>query len=1121
MKINNISKKINPNLFSIMVSLLTFFLLPQYIAAETQNKITLSANSTTLKAVFDEIEKQTNLFVDYEESIIDINREINISVVDMNLDDALNLVLKNSGYTYSIKGNHIILSQQPQQNIDNKVKITGTVTDAQGIPVIGANIIEKGTTNGAITDIDGSFSLEVRERAVLSVTYIGYTSREISIGNQRILAVQLAEDTQALDEVVVVGYGVQKKANLTGAVASVSGEKMAKRPVSSTSSMLQGMMSGVQVMQSSGEPGAENGINIQIRGKGTFSSAGSAPLVLINGIQGNLESVNPNDIESVSILKDAASAAIYGSQAANGVILVTTKSGTAGKMSIEVRANYSMKYPTFLWNLITNSAEYMELFNEASINSRITDPNILYSQETINLYRNPPAGERYRYPNTDWLDIMFNPAPTQNYYVSFKGGTDKTQYNVSLDYLDDQGILKGYNYGKYHAMINLNSQISERIKLTTAVNFNATTKTGTNEGATDQVIATLSQTPLYEPKHWDGSGHYIQKAFTWEYVNKNPVAQVEQRKRYDHRYAADGQLGLDVKLLKGLLWSTKGGFNVNFNRYDYFAHAIDLYNWNSGLRVSKGSTGGATREYRQNTYLTLFSQLAYEGKIGNNHNLSALMGYSMEENTMQFVRGGRRNYETEILTEINAGSQEVQTATGNKEDWALMSYYGRMNYNYKERYLFEINMRYDGSSRLSPASRWVVFPSFSGAWRITEEDFIKNLDWRWMNNIKLRGGYGKLGNQNIGLYPYQALLNLTSYSYDNQSLSVGTAQSVLNNPQITWEKTSMLDIALELGLFNGFSISLDWYKKRTSDILRGSQLTGVVGLQPPTVNNGTMENTGIDIDIAYNRQIKSGFFKGLNYNIAANIEHYKNKLVDFGEREIGDASGANYFIKQEGEEYDAFYMLEWIGIFQSKEEIANSPKQFMDETIPGDLKWKDANGDGKIDNDDRVVLSGRYPKFNYGLNLSANWKSFDLYTLFQGVHGIKFFLEKWAIVPFSQGSPPTVQWRDRWTEENPSTTMPRMYYQGWDSAPQRLTRPNSWFLRDASYFRLKNLTLGYTLPSNLTKRTILNQVRVFFSGDNLFTITKHRDLDPERTTNGYNANYTQNKIFSLGLDIQF
>jgi len=445
----------------------------------------------------------------------------------------------------------------------------------------------------------------------------------------------------------------------------------------------------------------------------------------------------------------------------------------------------------------------------------------------------------------------------------------------------------------------------------------------------------------------------------------------------------------------------------------------------------------------------------------------------------------------------------------------LMSFFGRLGYNYKDRYLLEANLRYDGTSRLSPDSRWGAFPSFSAGWRVSEEQFFQNLNTGWLNSLKIRGSYGQLGNQNIGLYPYQSILDLTgNYSFDDANLSSGVAQTRLSNENIMWETTSITDFGFDLTAFDGLNVTFDWYKKSTTDILRASQVTNAVGLNPPTVNNGTMDNTGVELSLLYSNQINSGSLAGLNYQMGFNIDHYKNELVDFGEREI-----SGYSLREEGYEWDSYYMLEWIGIFQSEQEIANSPKQFNDATVPGDLKFKDQNGDEVIDNDDRVALSGRYPAFNYSFNFSANWKGFDLSAQLQGVEDVKYFVNDWGTIPFVQGSPPTTDWRDRWIETNPSTSMPRIYW-GW-GAPERIRRNSSWYLQDGSYLRLKNVTVGYTLPGIFFDRIGVNQFRIYFSGDNLFTITDYPGLDPERGGSGAFVNYPQNKIYSFGVNVKF
>ena len=466
---------------------------------------------------------------------------------------------------------------------------------------------------------------------------------------------------------------------------------------------------------------------------------------------------------------------------------------------------------------------------------------------------------------------------------------------------------------------------------------------------------------------------------------------------------------------------------------------------------------------------------------------------------------------------INAGSSANWSNSGGEEEWAIMSVFGRLNYNYKERYLFEANMRYDGTSRIASENRWGVFPSFSVGWRVTEEEFIKNLNWSWLNNLKIRGSWGQLGNQNIGLYPYQAMIDkVTNYPFDKANETVGYQQKAYANRDIKWETTTITDVGADLQVFNGLNVTFDWYKKVTSDILRSSQVSGLLGMSAPTINNGEVENKGFEIAFNYNNMITEGVFKGLQYNAGIYFDRARNKLTKFGAEEIG-----SYSIKREGLPYDQYYMLECIGIFADEQEVANSPKQFNDNTLPGDLKYKDQNNDGVIDNDDRIPMGGRFPNFEYSVNLGASWKGFDISLIGQGVEGKSFYTNEWGIYPFRQGSAPAKEYvAGMWTEENPyNAKFPRLYFDNFGG--NKNTRPNSYFLQDASYFRLKNLTVGYTLPKQITDKIKMSRVRVYFSGDNLVTFTKFYGLDPERNADGRAAQYPQNRICSFGLNVEF
>ncbi|EKF54303.1 TonB-dependent receptor plug [Galbibacter marinus] len=1017
-------------------------------------------------------------------------------------------ILNSYGSNFSQSVSNEVSTTTKQETIT----VSGTITEVgTDMPIPGANILEKGTTNGVMTDFDGNYTIEIPSNATLVVSYIGFATQEIAVSGRSNINIALELETATLDEVVVVGYGTQKKVNLTGAVSSVDGDDLIRRPVTNSASMLQGQVPGLRVVQNSGEPGNE-GLSVRIRGQGTFSGAGSNPLVLIDGVEGNLNSIDPNNIENVSVLKDAASASIYGSRAANGVILVTTKKGKGEGINVEYNLNTSIHTPTKLFDLITNSAEYMELWNEAKINTGITSG--LYPQSEIDLYRN--ATDRVRYPNADWLDIVFDPAFVQKHHLSINGTKGDTNYNLSLGYVDQPGVMMGFDYQRYNIRFNFGSQINDHIKFGTNIALKKGDRSAPRQGSEDLFIATLSQAPTYTPRLPDG--RYSYKAYDFEANNKNPVAIVQNnamRNTIDYNINAQGWV--DIHFTDNLNWYTKAAIVGDFTKWKDWRPQVQLYDFHSGEFATNLDVGGSglTTNDTQNIYTNLFSYLKFEETFANNHHLTAQIGYSQEYNENQYLEGYRRDYAGNNLIELDAGSPAIQNAYGSTYEWALQSFFGRLGYDFKQRYLVEFNLRYDGTSRLHEDTRWGAFPSFSAGWRVSEEPFIKNAGIDWLDNLKIRGSYGELGNQNIGNYPYQDILAFTgNYSFDNSVLSSGAAALALSNRNITWETTKITDIGVDITAFRGLDITLDWYKKSTIDILRGSQLTGIVGLGAPTVNSGTMENTGVELSLQYRNMVQSGFFEGLAYNASFFIDKFKNELVDFGAQEI---SGT--VVNEEGLPWNTYYMLEWDGIFQTQAEIDAAPKQYNDNTEPGDLRFVDQNGDGVVNDDDRTYIDGQYPDFEYSFNFSSSWKNFDFSFFFQGVEGRNIFVKDWGVQPFVQGSPPTTHWRDRWTPENPSTTMPKIYW-GFN-APDKISRNSTYYLQDASYLRLKNVTLGYSLPEDVVERLNIKKLRLYVSGDNLLTFTDYFGLDPERAGSGRFLNYPQNKIYSLGVNIIF
>lgn len=1087
-------------------------------------KLSSKMQDVTVQEVLASVEQQTDYHFTYNPMQIGADRRVTIDLNNKSVTEILDELFLGKKVQYVVEGNNIVLfADNKKAEVKDIVQqnskiVTGTVLDVTGMPVIGANVTVKGTTQGTITDMDGKFSLEVAEGDILQVTYIGFANQEVKVGTQTNLSVTLKEDAEALDELVVVGYGTQKKVNLTGAVTAITGEKITKRPVTNTTTMLQGQVPGLRIVQGTGQPGAES-VSVKIRGVGTFSGAGASPLVLINGVTGDLSSVDPNMIESVSVLKDAASAAIYGARAANGVILITTKQGAdkGEKVSITYRGNFAVHTPTKMFDLVTNSEDYMTLFNQAKINSGESG---LYPEEEIEKYRN--SNGSVEYPSFDWLGYMFNPAFVHQHNLSLAGTAKKTTYNIALNYADQDGTLRSFKYKKYNVTVDLTTQATNWMKVGFFTNMMKGDRNFNGVSQDDAILSTMSQAPTYMP--WlpdDGTGvrKYTRKAYENELFNKNMPMIVEKDLFHQTNVNTDinAQLWLDIQLTQGLTWYTKGAVRqVNTRNENWRGGMQPTYNYHTGELIEMTGDYGLSVSENRTFYTNLYTYLKYDYATPNrDHNFSLMVGYSQETNKYETLEAYRRDYDFDLPT-IDAGAGSPNWSNSGKvEEWALMSGFFRLNYNYKDRYLFEANARYDGSSRLSPDGRWGLFPSLSGAWRVSEESFMK--DWEWLSNAKIRTSWGKLGNQEIGLYPYQAMISkVNSYPFDKNEMSSAYIQTAFVNRDIKWETTTITDVGLDMLLWNKFNITFDWYKKETDGILRSAQVSALLGMDAPTINDGTMQDKGIELAFAWNdyTDTKLG---GLDYNVGFYIDRTRNTLVNFGSTEKDGK-----VIREEGLPYDSYYMLDCIGIFAIQEEIDNAPKQYNDDTQPGDLRYRDTNNDGVINDDDRILISGKYPNFEYGLNAGLNWNGFDVSLLTQGVAGTKSFIDyRWGLAPFFQGSAPTKDYvAGMWTEENPyNAKYPKIYFGTLGGTKN--TRTNSYFLQNTSYFRLKNLTVGYTLPKVLTDKIHLQKVRFYFSGDNLLTFTKYEGLDPERSGDGTLTQYPQNRICSIGVDVEF
>ena len=993
-------------------------------------------------------------------------------------------------------------------------QISGTVLDNGGAPLPGASVQLKGTTTGTITDVNGKYKIQALEEATLVFSYIGYIKQEILVGSKTTIDVSLKSEESSLSEVVVVGYGTRTKANLSGSVSTVSGKELTERPVPNVQNLLQGRVSGLDVIQSTGEPGRDDAA-YQLRGFGSFG-ASNAPLILVDGIIGTIKNLSPQDIESVTVLKDASSASIYGARAANGVILITTKKGKAGSSEIEYTGSYGLSEATRTPELITNSVQYMEMYNSARGRSGQTP---IYTQEQIDLYKNNPNSAQY--PNFNWLDYVLDKGPIQNHHLGFSGGSDKTLYNVSFNYLDQESITKGYLYSRYNGLIDFSSQVHKKVRVGTNINLsyqNAKAPWLVND---DLLLLAYASAPTFMPFLPDGSGRVTNRDFTTNGAGNRSVEEVYATGgQYTKTYNINAQAFVEIEILKGLKWLNKAGmtfYNDQLKNRQFgspsFAYQPDA----SGnyTQVANGNPtffGLQQREDRSITK-TFFSTLNYSKTIGVNHTLGLLAGFEQQNNLTERLSGNRFDFPNTTIMVLDGSGPNNQATGGTASEWALRSTFGRVNYEYKGKYFLEGNIRRDGTSRVS--SRWGTFGGGSAAWRISEEGFIKN-SLSWMNNLKLRASYGVLGNQEInvgvadrinqqGNYPYQDILSLTSYPYT--TLSSGAQITRLVTKDLRWEKTAMLDFGLDVDIFNGlFGATIDWYKRNTSDILSTrADLPSSVGLTAPIVNAGGMQNTGIEVELRHRKR-----FGNFNYGAGILFHKYNNKVTKLLAPTLGTI--------EVGQPYNNFFVYDWIGVFQSQEEINSSPKQPSSGTLkPGDLKIRDVDGNGTVGAEDRIRVS-RFPKYNYSFNLNAGWKGFSLTAFFQGVQGIKTQVNGWGYEPFQQGSAPPVRFLDAWSPTNPSNTIPATYLTGYAGVSGYAS---TYFLQDASYLRLKNLYLSYAFNEKLLGKIRSKGLTVYISGDNLVTWTKYEGNDPERAGSGRFAQFPQLKIYTAGLSIKF
>ncbi|MCM0343756.1 TonB-dependent receptor, partial [Bacteroides fragilis] len=1062
--------------------------------------------NVSIESVLRELEKQSEYTFFYNDNQVKLNKKVSINVSDAPIETVLNEVFKNSGYTYKIVDNQIVVStvtaaakdvQAVQQQ--KQRKITGVVKDAMGEAIIGASVVEKGNpTNGTITNIEGEFTLNTAGKE-LQITYIGYMPEVVSLkSNVTSYNVIMKEDTKTLDEVVVVGYGVQKKANLTGSVASISAEALESRSVASVSAAMAGTMPGVTTIQTSGAPGAQTG-SITIRGKNSIN-AGS-PLTIVDGVPGSMNNIDPQDIETITVLKDAASSAIYGVQAANGVILITTKKGKKGqKARVSYSGSVSWASPTAKLDFL-GSADYAMLYNEAVKNE---NPNAVlpYTQEDIELFRN--GSDPIGHPNTNWYDEVFkkNGLETQHSF-SISGGSENTTYSASVGYLRQNGLTDEKNYDRYNGRINIDSQISKWF----SAGINASAYRGTSRDASENFGTLMSQVNRLSPTYsvYDQEGEFAYNG------QANPVASMGRSGFYRQM---DQQLNATlygtIHLLPEL--TVKGLFSLrhDYRNVDSFKKHWSYGTYDSGLRE------GADNYYNWNWYTT--QVLANYNKSFKKHTIGVLLGFEQVEHIYKYTETSRKGGGSDELTEsLNTLDKGSQTNNDGGSEVARRSYFGRIQYDYSDKYLFEMNLRADASSRFPKDNRWGIFPALSAGWRISEEAFIRD-NVEWLSNLKLRLGWGRTGNEELKDGDRYASVATYAYNSKDNPFLFGNAlyqtafESRYVNNNLKWATVTNYEVGLEAGFLNnklGFELSV--YKKITDDMLLYLPIQGVIGMSAPAQNAGSVENTGFDLNIFHNNHIN----KDWSYAINLNMAYVKNEITDMRGTEGVDPDNGKYW-RLEGYPIGSFYGYKAIGYFNTEEELANQPKRTGKEQL-GDIKYADLNGDGKIDAaNDRTIIGKNFPSWTGGLNIALYYKDFDFSMLFQGAFDVDGYYNGEASYAFYNGGKVLKKHLDRWTPENRNASYPRI-----TKDSQINYETSSFWLQNASYVRLKNVSLGYNLPKSWLSKVGVERIKVYVAGENLLTFTGLDGIDPEAPSDNRGAFYSNVKKVSLGLKVQF
>ncbi|WP_413666876.1 TonB-dependent receptor [Mucilaginibacter sp. Mucisp86] len=1114
--LKKILMRVNTTALIILIGLL------QASAATFAQKISLNEKNAPLKKVISSIEQQSGYVFFYDDK--DLAKEtVTVRLNDANITEALDQCFKSLPLSYRITNKTIVLSKI-EQALPEKVKpvavaattITGTVLDELNKPMPGVAVKIKGSSIGTVTDDKGNFSIAVDNNdVVLTFSFIGYEKQDIKVDGKRVINITMRPVPTALNDVVVVGYGAQKKANLTGAVSSVSAAQLENRPVTGVTNALQGTVPGVTIVSNNGQPGKDAG-SIKIRGIGTLNNTN--PMIVIDGVIStptDMNAVNADDIDNISVLKDAASSSIYGSRAANGVIVITTKKGKKGTAQITYSNYFGKQTATALPDYLP-SWQAATLYNEARVNE---GKSSLYTAQQIQTFKD--GSDPANYPNTDWLKLFYKGSGfQQNHFVGVNGGGDKTQYAFSLGYFDQDGITPKTNTQRYTTRLNVNSQVNNKLSFNANLSYTyqpLIEPQSSFPGVPDftQMIRQINRISNIIPyKFPNGQYGHISDG--------NPMAWLNSPSfNNQNAYNLQGIAGADWEIIKGLHLKPSLGYKLVQNQNKNFVSSIQYYN-PDGTTSGQANLSSATDTYNSTTIVTPQALLDYSVKVGN-HGFKALVGYSQEYTKYYTLTGYRQGFLNNALSDLTAAPTDGQTSTADSYEVALRSVFGRINYDYKGKYLLEADLRDDGSSRFAPSLRWGLYPGGSAGWRVSEEDFFSPLK-NVLSNLKLRASWGQLGNQNLTgntytsvYYPYIPTVTTINQGYPFGGVVNGGVAPVDGaNTALVWEKTTDTNFGLDADFLNGkFSFTADYFIKNTTGILYDLPVGAPYGLNPPYQNTSSVRNKGWEFALTYREKVGAFVF-----NVSGNTALVQNTVTGLGPSSAPVISGST--ITKVGLPISAFWGYQTQGIFQSAQQVSQHATQNLGgPTGPGDLIYKDVNGDGKIDGNDKVYLGSNFPKVTFGLNINVVWKQFDLTGFFQGAAGVKNIISGPMLGQNGNAvGKPTSALLNSWSASNTSSDFPRLWINYRQNDPA--SNPSSFWVKDASYVRLKNLQLGYTLPQKWSDALHIKKLRVYYSGQNVATFTKfYKWVDPEAPRGETGYNYPQVKINTLGLNVSF